>query len=90
MFNGTGKESVSFIYLIIYLNESFLPYNSNNTNQQHSSSNIYFINTNCFLFLWNTFLLIHCLPKIKAFCSIFIQLKDTKIKILYVDFFALQ
>ena len=44
------------------------------------------LNTNV-LFLWNVFLLIHCLPKIKAFCSIFIPCKEKKK--IFLNFFLL-
>ena len=88
MHNGIGKALVSLIYPIKYWNEPFLPY------KLFLDNTILLISTLSMLmgllFLWNAFLLIHYLSKGKAFLLIFIPCKEKKIKIFYVNFFALR
>ena len=76
MHNCFGKALPSHIYPIKYLDETIILVSS-------------ILILTGYLFLWNGFLLIHCLSKIKACFSIFILCKEKKIN-CYVDCFALQ
>ena len=78
MHNGIGTVLLLCVYPIKYFSEPVLPYKSFLDNAILLFSILSILTV--LLFLWNSFLLIHCLSKIESCFSIFILNKEKKIK----------
>ena len=76
MFNGTGKALISFIYPIKHLNQPFSRYEFFLNNTILLVSTLWILDG--FLFLWNAFLLIHYLSKIKTFFPFLYHVKKKR------------